>query len=69
MLLETVNDLSNAVALNKTDKTDKANKKLENAGIKLIAFLNKELNISPEDVALFGILKIALSEDEGEDDE
>ena len=54
---------------NKTDKTDKANKKLENAGIKLIAFLDKELNVSPEDVALFAILKIALSEDEDEDNE
>ena len=69
LLLETVNDLANAVALNKTDKTDKANKKLENAGIKLIEFLNKELNVSPEDVALFAILKIALSEDEDEDNE
>lgn len=69
LLLETVNDLANAVALNKTDKTDKANKKLENAGIKLIEFLNKELNVSPEDVALFAILKIALSEDEEEDNE
>ena len=69
LLLETFNDLANAVALNETDKTDKANKKLENASIKLLAFLDKELNISPEDVALFGILKIALSEDEGEDDE
>ena len=69
LLLETFNDLANAVALNKTDKTDKANKKLENAGIKLIEFLNKELNVSPEDVALFAILKIALSEDNGEDNE
>ena len=69
MLLETFNDLANAIVLNETDKTDKANKKLENAGIKLIAFLDKELNISPEDVALFDILKIALSEDEDEDDE
>lgn len=68
LLLETVNDLANAVALNKTDKTDKANKKLENAGIKLIEFLNKELNVSPEDIALFAILKIALSEDEDEED-
>lgn len=69
LLLETVNDLANAVALNKTDKTDKANKKLKNAGIKLIEFLNKELNVSPEDVALFAILKIALSEDEDKDNE
>ena len=69
LLLGTVNDLANAVALNKTDKTDKANKKLENAGIKLIAFLDKELNVSPEDIALFAILKIALSEDEDEGDE
>lgn len=69
LLLETVNDLANAVALNKTDKTDKANKKLENAGIKLIAFLDKELNVSPEDIALFAILKIALSEDEDEENE
>lgn len=69
LLLETVNDLANAVALNKTDKTDKANKKLKNAGIKLIEFLNKKLNVSPEDVALFAILKIALSEDEDKDNE
>lgn len=69
LLLETVNDLANAVALNKTDKTDKANKKLKNAGIKLIEFLNKELNVSPEDVALFAILKIALSEDKDKDNE
>lgn len=69
LLLETFNDLANAVALNKTDKTDKANKKLENAGIKLIEFLNKELNVSPEDVTLFAILKTALSEDNGEDNE
>lgn len=69
LLLETVNDLANAVALNKTDKTDKANKKLKNAGIKLIEFLDKELNVSPEDVALFAILKIALSEDEDKDNE
>lgn len=69
LLLETVNDIANAVSLNETDKTDKANKKLENAGIKLIAFLDKELNISPEDVALFAILKIALSEDDDEDNE
>ena len=69
LLLETFNDLANAVALNKTDKTDKANKKLENAGIKLIEFLNKELNVSPEDVNLFAILKTALSEDNGEDNE
>ena len=69
LLLETFNDLSNAIVLNETDKTDKANKKLENAGIKLIAFLDKELNVSPEDVALFAALKIALSEDEDEDNE
>ena len=69
LLLEIVNDIANAVSLNETDKTDKANKKLENAGIKLIAFLDKELNISPEDVALFAILKIALSEDDDEDNE
>ena len=69
LLLETFNDLANAVTLNKTDKTDKANKKLENAGIKLIEFLNKELNVSPEDVTLFAILKTALSEDEDEDNE
>ena len=69
LLLETFNDLANAVVLNETDKTDKANKKLENAGIKLIAFLDKELNVSPEDVALFAALKIALSEDEDEDNE
>ena len=69
LLLETFNDLADAITLNETDKTDKANKKLENAGIKLIAFLDKELNISPEDVALFAILKIALSEDEDKDNE
>ena len=69
LLLETFNDLANAVTLNKTDKTDKANKKLENAGIKLMEFLNKELNVSPEDVTLFAILKTALSEDNGEDNE
>lgn len=69
LLLETVNDLADAVILNGTDKTDKANKKLENASIKLMAFLDKELNVSPEDVAMFTILKTALSEDEDEDNE
>ena len=69
LLLETVNDLADAITLNETDKTDKANKKLENASIKLIAFLDKELNVSPEDVALFAILKTALSEDEDKDNE
>ena len=69
LLLETVNDLANAAVFNKTDETDKANKKLENAGINLMAFLDKELNVSPEDVAMFTILKTALSEDEDEDDE
>ena len=68
LLLETVNDLANAAVFNKTDETDKANKKLENAGINLMAFLDKELNVSPEDVAMFTILKTALSEDEDEED-
>jgi hypothetical protein len=35
----------------------------------LIAFLDKELNVSPEDVAMFAILKTALSEDEDDEDE
>lgn len=69
LLLETVNDIANAVAFNKNDETDKANRKLENAGIKLIAFLDKELNVSPEDVSMFAILKTALSEDEDDEDE
>lgn len=69
LLLETVNDLANAVAFNKTDETDKANQKLKNASVKLIAFLDKELNVSPEDVAMFAILKNILSEDEDDEDE
>lgn len=69
MLLETVNDIANAVAFNKTDETDKANQKLKNASVKLIAFLDKELNVSPEDVAMFAILKNILSEDEDDEDE
>lgn len=69
LLLDTVNDIANAVAFNKTDETDKANQKLENAGLKLVAFLDKELNVSPEDVAMFAILKTILSEDEDDEDE
>lgn len=69
LLLETVNDLANAVAFNKTDETDKANQKLKNASVKLIAFLDKELNVSPEDVAMFTILKNILSEDEDDKNE
>ena len=69
LLLETVNDLANAVAFNKTDETDKANQKIKNAIVKLIAFLDKELNVSPEEVAMFAILKTALSEDEDDEDE
>lgn len=69
LLLDTVNDIANAVVFNKTDETDKANQKLENAGLKLVAFLDKELNVSPEDVAMFAIFKTILSEDEDDEDE
>lgn len=69
LLLETVNDIANAVAFNKTDETDKVNQTLENASLKLIAFLDKELNVSPEDVAMFAILKTVLGEDEDDEDE
>lgn len=69
LLLDTVNDIANAVAFNKNDETDKVNQTLENASLKLIAFLDKELNVSPEDVAMFAILKTVLGEDEDDEDE
>lgn len=67
--MDTVNDIANAVAFNKNDETDKVNQTLENASLKLIAFLDKELNVSPEDVAMFAILKTVLGEDEDDEDE
>lgn len=69
LLLETVSDIANAAAFNQSDEKDKVNKALENAGLKLVAFLDKELNVSPEDVAMFAILKTILSEDEDDEDE
>lgn len=69
LLLDTVNDIANAAAFNQTDETDKVKQKLEDAGLKLVAFLDKELNVSPEDIAMFAILKTILSEDKDDEDE
>lgn len=69
LLLDTVSDIAKAVAFNKTDETDKVNQTLENASLKLFAFLNKELNVSPENVAMFAIFKTVLGEDEDDEDE
>ena len=69
LLLETFNDLSDAVSLNKDDEINKANQKIENAGAKLIAFLGRELNVSPKDVIRFTLLKTVLGEDKNNEDE